>query len=210
MTTTVTQFDNKLGVTLKSGDTRYTVPYPASFNWREFNFITWLQSLSSVSGGENFTGATFDGTQVYLIANKTHFDTKVATATGVEITNVVLIRSIAYNLTTFNEAVANDGSITATSTITLTNGTFTGTNGQALAGAVVTNIPAGLTAVITKTSNTTAVLSFTGNAAAHEAVNSISNLTVTLGNTAFTGGNAAAVTGATKNNLVISFVDATP
>jgi len=116
-------------------------------------------------------------------------------------------RAVSYGTTTFSEAVANDGSITATSTITLTGDTFTGTDGLALSGAVVSNAPNGLTAVVTKTSATTATLSFTGNALAHANANDISNLTVTLGNAAFTGSNAAGVAGATTSNLVVDFAD---
>lgn len=122
----------------------------------------------------------------------------------------VNLNSIAYSTTTFVEAGANDGSIGTVSTLTLSGDTFTGANGAALAGGVVSNVPTGLTAVMTKTSATTATLSFTGNAATHANANSIANLTVTLGDTAFTGGSAAAVTGATASNLVITFADAPP
>ncbi|MDP2000606.1 MAG: S8 family serine peptidase, partial [Rhodoferax sp.] len=114
-------------------------------------------------------------------------------------------KAITYSTTTFTEAVANDGSITATSTLTLAFDTFVGNVGAAL--GTVTNTPAGLTAVLVKASDTTATLSFTGSATAHANANDISNLTVTLGDAAFTGGNAAAVTGATKNNLVVDFAD---
>lgn len=120
----------------------------------------------------------------------------------------VNLNSLAYSTTAFVEAGANNGSISTVSTLTLTGDTFTGANGAALAGGVVSNVPAGLAAVLTKTSATTATLSFTGNAAAHANANSIANLTVTLGDTAFTGGSAAAVTGATTSNLVIAFADA--
>ena len=117
------------------------------------------------------------------------------------------VRSVAYNLTTFVEATANDGSITTVSTLTLTNDTYTGAVGAALTGGVVTNVPPGLTAVLIKTSATTATLSLTGNATAHANANDIANLTVTLGNATFTLGNAAGVTGAIKNDLVVHFID---
>ena len=117
------------------------------------------------------------------------------------------VRSVAYNLTTFVEATANDGSITTVSTLTLTNDTYTGAVGAALTGGVVTNVPPGLTAVLIKTSATTATLSLTGNATAHASANDIANLTVTLGNATFTLGNAAGVTGAIKNDLVVNFID---
>jgi hypothetical protein len=113
--------------------------------------------------------------------------------------------SLAYSATTFEEAAANDGSITATVTITLSGETFTGTNGAAL--GTVTNVPAGLTADLVRASATTATLSFTGNATTHTNDRDVSNLTVTFANADFTGGNASAVTGATRNNLVINFAD---
>lgn len=206
MTMTVTQFNDTLLHPTVAGDTLYTIPYPTGYNFRTLDFIGWLRSLSTTPGGENFTAATFDGSQVLLVANQARFDAGVAgcTPAGVEVS---LARSIAYSLTTFTEAVANDGSITLTSTLTLTNDTFTGSNGAPLAGAVVTHVPTGLTAVVTKASPTTATLSFTGRAAAHAASDSISNLTVTLGNAAFTAGWASTVTNATKANLVITFID---
>ena len=84
--------------------------------------------------------------------------------------------SIAYSATTFSEAAANNGSITASSTITLTGDTFTGADGAAL--GTVSNVPAGLTAVLVKASATTATLSFTGNATAHANAQDIANLSL--------------------------------
>ncbi|WP_216820039.1 hypothetical protein, partial [Zoogloea sp. LCSB751] len=111
---------------------------------------------------------------------------------------------------TFTEAVANDGAISNTVTITLTNDTFTGTNGAALSGVAVTNVPAGLTATVTRVDATHATLALTGSATAHANANDIGNLTVTFGDAAFTGGNAAAVTNAVKNNLAVDFADPAP
>jgi len=111
--------------------------------------------------------------------------------------------SLTYSATTFDEAAANDGSIATSVTITLSGDTFTGSNGAAL--GAVTNVPAGLTATLVRASATTATLSFTGNATTHTNDRDISNLTVTFGNADFTGGSASAVTGATRNDLVINF-----
>src|SRR5690606_32421542 len=93
-----------------------------------------------------------------------------------------------------------------TSTITLTNDKFTGVNGDVL--GAVTNVPAGLTASLTRASDTTATLKFTGNATAH--VTDISNLTVTFADADFLGGNAPGVTGATKADLTINFDEPPP
>ena len=111
------------------------------------------------------------------------------------------------NPSTFFEAYANDGSIPFVSTLTITNDTYTGANGQALRGGVVSNVPPGFTAVLTKTGSTIATLSLTGNASAHANANDIANLTVSLSDASFTLGNAAGVTGAFKNDIVVDFID---
>jgi hypothetical protein len=125
-----------------------------------------------------------------------------------------LPRSIKYdwadpdnNPATFSEAYENDGSIPFVSTLTISNDTFTGANGEALSGGVVSNVPPGLTAVLTKTGDTTATLSLTGNATVHANANDIANLTVSLSDATFTLGNAASVIGAFKNDIVVDFID---
>jgi uncharacterized delta-60 repeat protein/uncharacterized repeat protein (TIGR02059 family) len=110
-----------------------------------------------------------------------------------------------YSNTTFVEASINDGSITTTSILTLTGDTFVGAVGAAL--GAVTNVPTGLTAVLVKTTDTTATLSFTGSAIAHANAQDIANLTVTFTDAEFAGGSAAAVTNATKTDLGVEFSD---
>ncbi len=118
---------------------------------------------------------------------------------------------IAYDTTTFIETEPNDGAFTGRAIImTLYNDTFTGANGSNMITAskvTVTNVPAGLTAVVTKDSNTQATLTFTGNATNHAAANNIANLTITYADSAFSITPAAGVTGGTKNDLAISFLD---
>jgi autotransporter-associated beta strand protein len=118
---------------------------------------------------------------------------------------VLVIRSLAYSATTFNEAAANNGSITTASTITLTNDRFTGAVGDAL--GVVSHVPDGLTAVLVKSSDTTATLSFTGNATAHANAHDIANLTVSFADADFAQGSAATVTNAYKPDLTVNFAD---
>ncbi|MBU4424855.1 MAG: ExeM/NucH family extracellular endonuclease [Gammaproteobacteria bacterium] len=113
----------------------------------------------------------------------------------------------------FNEGRAFDGAVTGKVSITLSGGeTFTGINGDdLLAGATpkaaVTNVPAGMTAVLTRTSDTTAELSFAGTATTHTNVSDVSNLTVTFDSSAFVGNTATSVIGATKSDLAINFAD---
>jgi len=108
-----------------------------------------------------------------------------------------------YNVTTLAEAVANNGSISETLTVTLSNDTFSASDGTNLA-ARVTNVPSGLTAVLTiGSSRTVATLSFTGTANSHSNARDVSDLTITFLSTDFTLG--ALPTGANRSNLVIDF-----
>lgn len=80
------------------------------------------------------------------------------------------------------EVFGNNGAIANSITIEATNGTFSGNNGDAV--GTVTGVPAGLTAVLVKTSGTTAKLSFTGAATAHNAAaEAVANGTATADNT---------------------------
>ena len=119
---------------------------------------------------------------------------------------VIVPKSISYSTATFVEAAANDGSIHTTAILTLSGDTFAGTVDQAL-NFTPGNVPAGLAASLIKTSATTATLSLTGNAANPVDSNDVSNLTVTLGDSAFTGGNASGVTNASRSDLSINFAD---
>lgn len=117
------------------------------------------------------------------------------------------IKSVTYSSTVFEESLNNDGSITATSTVTLILDTFTGNIGDELSGVSYSNLPAGLTAHILKASDTTATLSFTGNAAAHSTASNINNFTVMFSDAAFTGNDASSVAGAATDYLSISFIN---
>ncbi|MBK7003056.1 MAG: DUF4214 domain-containing protein [Rhodoferax sp.] len=88
----------------------------------------------------------------------------------------------------------------------LSQDSFTGAIGAAL--GTVSNVPAGLSATLIKTSATTATLSFTGKAAAHANANDANNLSVSFSNADFSSGLASSVTNATLSGLVIDFADA--
>ena len=161
-------------------------------------------SLVIRSGANGYQGATFS-------AADAHFSLEFQLRAWGGPTDIVgsPAANLVYSNTTFNEAAADGGSITSTSTITLNNGVFAGTNGQALDGVNFLNKPAGLDATVVRTSDTTAVLRFTGAASAHANANDVANFGVSFGNAAFVGGNAGAVTGATRSDLVINFSDDT-
>lgn len=112
---------------------------------------------------------------------------------------------LAYSATTFTEAVADDGSISNNITITLSGDTFTGINGSSL--GIVSNVPSGLSASLTRTSDTTATLSLTGSAVAHTDLDNITNLTVTFSNANFTNNAASAIQNSVMSNLTIDYVD---
>ena len=123
--------------------------------------------------------------------------------------------SAVYSGLTFAEAPANDGSITQTRTVTLTGETWAagipvGTALTPVTHFTVANVPAGLTMVITKTSANIATISFTGNAAAHAAVNSVANVQPTFLNAALQGGVAGAITGLNGQSLSINYVNSPP
>ncbi|MDB4111688.1 tandem-95 repeat protein [Yoonia sp.] len=116
---------------------------------------------------------------------------------------------LTYSLDTFTESNANDGTIGNSIAITLNNGTFSGSDGQPLDGVIVSNVPEGLTATVTRVDATQATLTLSGSASAHADVNDINNLTVSFGNLSFASGDAGAVTGATKSDLIVDFTDPT-
>lgn len=85
----------------------------------------------------------------------------------------------------FTEAVANDGSLTGTRIITLTGDTFADPI-TLTTHLTVTNVPVGLTAVITRDSDTQLSLTFTGNATDHLNIHDVADLTITFLDGAFT------------------------
>ncbi|MEZ4114085.1 MAG: peptidoglycan-binding domain-containing protein [Candidatus Paceibacterota bacterium] len=116
--------------------------------------------------------------------------------------------SISYS-GSFTEAGANNGSVTGSIVATLTNDTFVDPL-TLNTHITVTNVPAGLTAVVTRDSSTQATITLTGNATSHAAANSISNLTITWLDGAFnTIALADAVTGYQKTDGAVAFDDPT-
>lgn len=115
------------------------------------------------------------------------------------------VQSLNYDVTLFHEADANDGSVTEKAVLTLTNAEFTGAVDSVISDVTFENTPAGLTPVVTKTSDQTAELTFTGKATAHLDSNNISNFRVIFGNGAFTAGEAAKVLGSDTAILGFDF-----
>jgi len=126
---------------------------------------------------------------------------KAAQAAGTAATS----SAIVYSGSVFTEADSNSGSIANSIILTLSGDTFKGSVGASL--GKVSNVPSGLTASLVKSSDTTATLTLTGAAKNHGSANDIGNLTVTLANADFTGAAASLVSGATKSNLGVAFID---
>ncbi len=117
-------------------------------------------------------------------------------------------QGLFYSTDTFAESTSNDGSIANTMVITLYDDTFTGLNGTDVSANVsVVNLPAGLTAEFMKDSDTQLTVTLNGNASRHGEANSVTNLTFTFLDAAFTGGDAAALAYSTKTDLVVDFKD---
>ncbi len=116
---------------------------------------------------------------------------------------------IEYSATTVSEATANDGTITATINITLDGPRFAASSGVLTRDVdyTMSGLPAGLTEVITRTSATTATISFTGSAAAHEGANNIAAFPLIFLDAAFDGIPAAEVSGYSVN-FAMTFTDA--
>ena len=121
--------------------------------------------------------------------------------------------TLLYSSTTFTESLANDGTISNTLTITYSypdTDYFTGANGTFDAGKyTATNVPDGLTMVITKNSNTELSVALTGAATSHEPSDDVSNLGIAFNNLAFNNGDASAVTNASRSDISVLFNEST-
>lgn len=125
---------------------------------------------------------------------------------------VLARRSVTWSTNAFAEdGVLNDGTIDASTlfAIGVTYDTFAGTNGQVLdaTAVTVTNLPAGLTGVVTRVDDTHLRLALAGQAVPNEAADGVSNITVTLQDNAFTLGNAADVTGRSNGTIAVTFLN---
>lgn len=109
----------------------------------------------------------------------------------------------------FNESVNNDGSVTDSINLTLYSETFVLNSGIFFPAThyVATNVPAGLTLQIESTSDTSAIITLTGNALNHTSADDINNMSVTFQDAAFTGGSASSVAGYFNNSLEVQYMD---
>lgn len=104
-----------------------------------------------------------------------------------------------------NESSANNGAVAGVISVIASNETFSGADGDDLAGVIFSGAPAGLTPKAIKVSDSTVYISFSGQAASHAAGDSAA-VTVTFGDAAFAGGNASAVAKSQNQIIVINFI----
>ncbi|TAE28970.1 MAG: T9SS C-terminal target domain-containing protein [Candidatus Kapaibacterium sp.] len=117
---------------------------------------------------------------------------------------------VTYSGTTFQEDFAADnGSVPTTRTITIANDTWTMPDGLLTAGThyTVANVPAGLTATLTK-AGTVLTAALTGNAAPHTVAANTAAMQFTFLNAAVTSNNAAGVINLNTTPLSVTFGDA--
>lgn len=121
--------------------------------------------------------------------------------------------ALTYSSLLFREVNANNGAFESVITIThngFEGNTFTGANEEdfvATGKAVVSNLPAGLTAVISRVSATELSFSLVGNATSHTNVDDIANLTVAFQDAAFSGGVAADIYNNQKSDIEVDFME---
>ena len=139
---------------------------------------------------------------MHLITDDLYFDvlfndwTSGKDGGGFSYTRTPVTKFLNYSPTTFEESLDNNGSIQNSLTITMIipgGDSFSGSNGTFVASKyTASNVPAGLTMVITRIGDTELSVSLTGSATDHKNADDISNLEIAFNNTAFTNGDAGA------------------
>ncbi|MBE9468495.1 MAG: T9SS type A sorting domain-containing protein [Bacteroidetes bacterium] len=126
---------------------------------------------------------------------------------------VISHNSIFFNSNSIKESFADDGTIDDTIAITYffpaEGNKFTGTIGNdfiADGKIIISNLPSGLTAIASLTTDTTITIKFTGNADSHAYLNNINNLSVEFQNTAFVNGDATEVENCLKDDIDVVFL----
>ena len=120
-------------------------------------------------------------------------------------------RTLSYSAAGFTELAAGLIDNRHPMIITLVGDTLTGANGDNFAPGKITvgSLPHGLTAQIARVSATLLSVQLTGVATAHASGNSVTNVTMTFGDGAFTGGNASYVGNYAMTGITVTFVNDT-
>ncbi len=109
----------------------------------------------------------------------------------------------------FNENALDNGSITDTINLALVSETFVISSGLLTENIhyVTANVPAGLAVEINITTDTSAVVSLTGNAISHDNINDVNNMEITFTDTAFVTNMAVDVANYSQTGLIIDFIE---
>jgi hypothetical protein len=176
----------------------------------------YLASSGSFAWIGTTSSTNFSGNYIYRASSSSTDPTEwnMSKNSGADPAPVIVLAAskVSYASSIFMENSANDGAVTATTTIAhnnYENATFAGTDGEnfiASGKAIATGVPAGLTAVIIRDNNLQLTFSLTGNASAHANANDLNNLTITFQDAAFSDSDAAnTINYAT--NLSINFIE---
>ncbi len=176
----------------------------------DMNYVGAVSITPLTSG--NFVAGVWTG-EIAVTENANGMSIKASNATGAGTSNVFNCtdtNALVYSAATFHESAVNSGAIDNGTPISITiNGeTFAGSNGENFVASgkiLVSNLPSGLTAMITRISSIEVQASLNGAASVHANADDIANLTFAFQNSAFTGGNAAAILNSTRDNLAINF-----
>ena len=125
--------------------------------------------------------------------------------------NTTNTSELQWSSTVFEETQENDGSIETVITLNLTDESFIIGNGNFIEGThfLTNNVPDNLSAQITATSETSAEISLIGNAIEHTFDDNISDLEISFTNEAFVCLDANQISGYSKTDLEIHFIDQT-
>ncbi len=169
-------------------------------NWSE------IQEIIPSDEGNGFKfgmSVAFDGTDIIISAYK---DNENGEGSGSAYIYAKETKVLNWDSNSFVESETNDGSFETTINLTLTNESFTTSNGE-ITNYTSNNIPEGLSIEIIAKNSYTATINLVGNATNHQNIDDIENLEITFTNEAFTSGNAQDVTNYSQTNLNIDFID---
>ncbi|MCK5528572.1 MAG: PKD domain-containing protein, partial [Kiritimatiellae bacterium] len=119
-------------------------------------------------------------------------------------------KRLEYSSSAFNEHSANDGTVVGAITITAYSTSLTGTNGEDFvdsAKIIVSNIPSGLSAVVSRLDEFHLFAVLTGSALPHSSPENVTNLTFTFQDSAFLDNNATSVSNSGYSAMTVSFSD---
>jgi hypothetical protein len=170
-------------------------------NWDDEESLVLFANTNMAYGWRrNYTNGSFDGIVSYVYKVFWTDGTHTLYFLNVKDNDPATIVT-GSTTATLAEAGANDGSITATATITILNGVFA--TPLVKADVTAANLPAGLDYTVTRTSDTVVTIAFTGNASANETADDITDLSFTIVKTKVSG----AVANLTTPNITINFAD---